>query len=216
MYRYQPGKVEKVYSSDGMTVLPFAPDLMIASVGTEVNGRPAYGDLYLFRKSNGNWTVAQVLEKQANHLTLDHEGNLLFPCPGGWCEIARRQLLDWHGSSSRLDIQKHAGGPLIERVLRDRFGCMWFRAEAFSSYQCPGDAQPKLVSRDIAQYDVSAHLEEAPDSSILTLVALALGRPGTLHVATGSNGLPEPIDTAMIAKDGTIWIGAENGLYRFM
>ena len=223
LYRYQSGKVVKIFSGDGMTVAAFAPGIMIASIGTEINGRPAYGDLYLFRSSKqsrsdtgANWAAALVAEKQANHLTLDHQGNLLLSCPGGWCEIARAQLLDWHSSDSTVEIQKHAGSPLIERVLRDRFGCMWFRAEAFASYQCPGDAQPKLVSGDIAQYDVSAHLEEAPDGSILTLVALALGRPGSLHIATGSNGLPEPIDTALIASDGTIWIGAENGLYRFM
>lgn len=49
---------------------------MIASAGTELNGGPAYGGLYLFRGFGGNWTATQVLEKQANHLTLDHQGLL--------------------------------------------------------------------------------------------------------------------------------------------
>jgi len=216
LYRYQAGRVEKVFSGDGLTVMALAPGIMIGAIGTEINGRPAYGDLYLFRKSNGNWIAARVAEEQADHLTLDHQGDVLFPCPGGWCEIAKWQLLQWHDSGSPLEIQKHPGSPLIERVLRDRYGCMWFRAEAFASYQCPADAKPKLIPESISQFDASAHLEEAPDGRVLTLVSLALGRPGSLRVATGSNGLPEPIDTAMVAKDGTIWIGAESGLYRFM
>jgi hypothetical protein len=48
LYRYQSGKVQKVYSSDGMTIIAFAPGVMIASIGTEIDGRPAFGDLYRF------------------------------------------------------------------------------------------------------------------------------------------------------------------------
>jgi len=216
LYRYQAGRVARLFSGDGLTVLAVAPGVMVASMGTEINGGPSYGDIYIFRKSNGNWTPLRVAEKQADHLSLDHQGNLLFPCPGGWCQISQRQLLDWPGRDRLIKIERHAGRPLIERVLRDRFGCMWFRAEAFASYQCPGDAEPMLIPETVSQYDVSAHLEEAPDGRILTLVALALGRPGSFHIATALNGLPEPIDTAMVARDGTIWIGAESGLYRFM
>lgn len=216
LYRYQSGKVDKVYSGDVMTVIAFAPRIMIASIGTESNGKPTYGDLYLFRKSGTRWAEAQIAEKRAHHLTLDHQGNVLFPCPGGWCEIANRQLIDWHGPGSQPEIEKHAGSPMIERVLRDRFGCVWFRAEAFASYQCPTDAQPKPIPDTISQYDASAHLEEAPDGRVLMLVALAFGRPGSFHIASAFNGLPEPIDTAMVARDGTIWVGAESGLFRFM
>jgi hypothetical protein len=64
--------------------------------------------------------------------------------------------------------------------------------------------------------DTSAHLEETSDGSIFMLVNLALGRPGHFHIAKSDNGLPEPIDTATVAKDGTIWVGADAGLYRFM
>lgn len=216
LYRYQAGRVVRIFAGDGLTVVAFAPGIMVASIGTEINGGPSYGDIYLFSKSNGSWIPSRVAEKQADHLTVDHQGNLLFPCPGGWCEIAQRNLLDWQGFGNQLKIEKHAGRPLIERVLRDRFGCMWFRAEAFASYQCPTDAEPKLIPETVSQYDTSAHLEEAPDGRILTLVAFALGRPGSFHIATASNGLPEPIDTALVARDGTIWIGAESGLYRFM
>ncbi len=223
LYRYQAGRVEKVYSGDGLTVVSFAPGVVLASIGTEINGKPAYGDLFLFRASQGHWTAAKLLDKLADHLTLDHQGNLLFPCPGGWCEIAHERLLNWRDADGRLDVrqavqqgvQQHQGSPMIERVLRDRFGCIWQRAEAFGSYQCPADPEPTLLPSSVSQYDTSAHLEENSDGSVFMLVPLALGRPGMFHIAVGYNGLPDDMDTAMVGKDGTIWIGTENGLYRF-
>jgi tRNA A-37 threonylcarbamoyl transferase component Bud32 len=48
------------------------------------------------------------------------------------------------------------------------------------------------------------------------LVSLTLGRPGNFHVARVRNGIPAGMDTAMVAKDGTIWIGTDSGLFRFM
>jgi sugar lactone lactonase YvrE len=215
LYRYQAGRVEKIHDGDGLTVVALAPGIVIASAGTEVNGKPSYGDLLLFRKSQDHWAAATLQVKRADHLTLDHQGNLLFPCPGGWCEIAHQQLLDWRDASSPLAVQQHAGNPMIERVLRDRFGCVWMRAEAFGSYQCPADPQPKLLPSSVSQYDNGAHLEETSDGSVFMLVALALGRPGAFHIAIGYNGIPDDMDTAMVAKDGTIWIGAGSGLYRF-
>ena len=216
VYRYQAGRVIKVFSGDGLSVAAISPELMVASVATELSAKPAFGDLILFHKSGNNWIPATLLERQANHLTVDHQGNLLFPCPGGWCEISRQRLLAWADTGSSPAVQRHAGSPVIERVLRDRFGCLWFRAEAFASYQCPADAQPKLIPASISQTDTSAHLEETADGSIFMLVSLALGRPGAFHIATSDSGLPEPMGTAIVAKDGTIWIGAANGLYRFM
>lgn len=216
IYRYQAGRVTKVLAGDGLSVAAISPGLVVASVATELSGRPAFGDLILFRKSGNDWTPATLLQKQANHLTVDHQGNLLFPCPGGWCDLSRSSLLAWQTTASPLALQRHAGNPFIERVLRDRFGCMWFRAEAFASYQCPADDKPILIPASVSSTDTSAHLEETADGSIFMLVNLALGRPGAFHIATGDSGLPEPIGTATVAKDGTIWVGAENGLYRFM
>jgi tRNA A-37 threonylcarbamoyl transferase component Bud32 len=118
-------------------------------------------------------------------------------------------------ATPQLDLEKHEGSPLLERVLRDRFGCVWFRAESAATYQCPGTTLTQ-VPDTIAKYDSSAHLEEAPDGSVFMLVNLALGRPGAFHTAGIANGVPSDLDTAMVAKDGTIWLGADSGLYRFM
>jgi tRNA A-37 threonylcarbamoyl transferase component Bud32/ligand-binding sensor domain-containing protein len=216
LYRYEAGRVEKMFSGDGLSVVSVAPGAVLASFGTELEGRAAYGDLYLFRKRHGVWVAERLLEKSANHMTVDRRGTTLFPCPGGWCELPRQQLADWQGSNTKLGLRKHEGSPLVERVLRDRLGCVWFRAESAASYQCPDMLTVARVSDTLAKYDSSAHLEEASDGSIFMLVNLALGRPGAFQTATVANGIPPNMDTAMVAKDGTIWIGSDTGLYRFM
>jgi ligand-binding sensor domain-containing protein len=220
LYRYQAGRVTRMIEGDAMTVVSLAPGVVVASMGTEIGGKPAFGDLYLLRKPQsdsarqpGKWTTHLLLQKQANHLTLDHQGNLLFPCPGGWCQIDRSQLL---AVQSAPAVARHAGSPLIQRVLRDRFGCIWLRAEQFVSYQCSTDAEPQTLPANIAANDSGAELQETSDGSILLTNPLGLLRPGSFHLANLQNGVPKALDTAMVAADGTIWIGTENGLFRFM
>ncbi|MGA3093381.1 MAG: serine/threonine-protein kinase [Terriglobales bacterium] len=221
LYRYKAGHIDKLFSGDGLSVVSVAPDTMLASFATEVEHRPAYGDLYRFHKNRQTetqqtWTAERLFEKAANHLTVDRQGTTLFPCPGGWCELARQEVADGRGLDTPPILIQHAGNPLAEKVLRDRFGCVWFRAEVAASYQCPGMAAVASVPDTIAKDDLSAHLEETADGSVFMLVNLALGRPGAFHTARIANGLPSDLDTAMVAKDGTIWLGTESGLYRFM
>jgi hypothetical protein len=216
LYRYQSGRFEKIFSGDALTVAALAPGLMLASFGTEVSGRPTYGDLVLFRKVGVRWEASMVAQKVAHHLTLDAHGTILFPCPGGWCEIKRDDLASWTASGQAPPIQQHPGSPLLERVLRDRFDCVWFRAEAFAAYQCPAMPEPVNVPDTLTRYDSSAHLEETANGDIFMLVRMILGRPGRFHAADVPSGLPPDMDTAMVGRDGTIWIGAESGLYRFM
>jgi ligand-binding sensor domain-containing protein len=220
LYRYQAGRVTRMIEGDAMTVVSLAPGVVVASMGTEIGGRPAFGDLYLLRKPQsdsarqpGKWTAQLLLQKQANHLTLDHHGNLLFPCPGGWCQIDHAQLVQTQVS---LSVAHHAGSPLIQRVLRDRFGCIWLRAEQFVSYQCSTDAEPQTLPANIAANDSGAELQETSDGSIFLTNPLGLLRPGSFRLANLQNGVPKALDTAMVAADGTIWIGTENGLFRFM
>jgi tRNA A-37 threonylcarbamoyl transferase component Bud32 len=222
LYRYQAGHVTRIMAGDAMSVVALSPDVVVASMGTEIGGRPAFGDLYLIRRSRSgafrartNWTGQLMLAKQVNHLTLDHQGNLLFPCPGGWCQIDHAQLADGSGPGSEVKPERHAGSPLLQRVMRDRFGCLWFRAEQFASYQCPVDTEPQALPATVAANDSGASLGETEDGSVLLAVPLALGRPGAFRVATAQNGLPKALDTVMVARDGTIWIGTESGLVRF-
>ena len=216
LYQYRSGHVRKIFPGDGLSIVSIAPGVLLASFASELQGRPAFGNLYRFREVGGSWKAELLIKGDANHLTIDHAGNILFPCPGGWCEIDHQAAISWSPQNGTVPITKHPGSPFIERVLRDRFGCVWLRAEALASYQCPGMEEPAAVSRQISKYDASAHLEEASDGSIFMLVNLALGRPGAFHVATHANGMPPDLDSAMLAKDGTIWLGTETGLMRFM
>lgn len=216
LYRYRAGRVTRVFSGDSLSIVAPSPGIVLASFGTEANGKPTYGDLYVFHGSGTNWNPARLADQQADHLSVDHGGDVLFPCPRGWCEIAHPQVTALAGPNARVDLARHAGSALIERVLRDRYGCLWFRAEAFASYQCPSDLQPVMISDDISEYDPTAHLEESSDGSIFMLQRMVLGRPGTFKGAVTANGVPSGMGTAMVARDGTIWIGARDGLYRFM
>jgi hypothetical protein len=143
LYRYQSGHVEKLFNADGLSVVNVAPTTMLVSFGTEAQGHPTYGDLYRFQKNGKTWIAERLLVQHVHHMTLDAQGTTLFPCPGGWCELARSAVLEWR-PGAKLVLQEHAGNPLVERVLRDRFGCVWFRSEATGSYQCPDT--PALVT----------------------------------------------------------------------
>ena len=215
LYRYQAGHLKKIFTADGLSIVSIAPGVMLGSFGSEIQGRPRYGDLYRFREVGGSWKAELLMKDVVDHLNVDHAGNLLFPCPGGWCEIDHQAAISWQPQAGAIPVTKHSGSPFIERVLRDKFGCVWLRAEAFASYQCPGMAEPAAMPQQISKYDSSAHLEEAADGSIFMLVSLALGRPGAFQVATLHNGMPPDMDSAMLARDGTIWLGTDSGLMRF-
>jgi len=213
LYRYRAGQVEKMLSGDVLGVAAIAPGVVVASMGTEAS-RPVYGDLYRLRRQGKQWKAELLFPKAANHLTVDHHGMLLFPCPGGWCEIAGSRLAG--PLPAAADIQHHEGDPAAERIVRDKFGCVWSRSEAErgGSYQCPGDAHPTVLPYEISQGDSSAHLEEGADASILMLVPLLLGRPGHFNDLRGSPDIPKDLDNALLARDGTIWLGTDSGLLR--
>jgi tRNA A-37 threonylcarbamoyl transferase component Bud32 len=215
LYRYHPGKVDKMFSGDGLSVVQVAPDTIVASVGTEAVGRPTYGDLYRFQKRGDGWVTDRLLEKRAHHLSVDASGTALFSCPGGWCELSLQGVVSFNPAAPSLPLVEHAGDPMVEKIVRDRFGCLWYRAELTASYQCPDSPSIVRLPDDFMRDDSSAHLEETSDGSIFMLVSMFLGRPGNFHIARTRNGLPNGMDTATVAKDGTIWIGTDHGLYRF-
>jgi hypothetical protein len=214
LYRFATGRVDKMLSGDGLSVVGVSPGLMLAAMATEMTGRPAYGDLYRLKENDGRWSAERLLEKSADHMTIDHQGGVLFPCPGGWCELKHDQIVNWRGGDASQFMQRHTGDPLAEKVLRDSAGCVWTRSEVRASYQCAGDSSPNFLPYNLSQNDSSAHLEEGPDGSVFMLQPLLFGRPGHFQFVH-SNGLPPAMDSALIASDGTIWLGTDNGLFRF-
>jgi hypothetical protein len=208
--------VEKLLAGDGLSIVNVGDGMMLASVGTEAQGKPTYGDLYRLRRLENSWAIEKLRDKYAHHMTVDRFGTTLFPCPSGWCELSRSEVVGWKGPDLRPRILEHAGSSLLENVLRDRFDCLWFRSEATASYQCPGMAAAEQMPDTMIRYDSSAHLEEGPDGNVLLLVSLTYGRPDNFHTARVRNGMPTGMDSALVARDGTIWIGTESGLFRFM
>ena len=95
LYRYQGGQTQRIFGGDGLSIVSVAPGVLIGSFGTEGSGKTTYGDLYRFREKGRSWIPELLAKVTASHLTVDHAGNVLFPCPGGWCEIDRRTATDW-------------------------------------------------------------------------------------------------------------------------
>lgn len=214
LYRYQSGKVERILAGDSLSIISASSGFMLASIGTEASGKPTYGDLYRIEKTADKWTPVLLQTNLAHHMSIDHEGNVLFPCPNGWCEVPADQVANWKPKNLPPGFRKHTGDPLTEKVIRDRYGCVWFRAEIRASYQCPADSQAQYLPYQYSQTDSSAHLEETPDGSVFMLVPLLLGRPGAFHKLDSAELAPAALDTAVVARDGTVWLGTARGLYR--
>jgi ligand-binding sensor domain-containing protein/tRNA A-37 threonylcarbamoyl transferase component Bud32 len=213
LYRYHAGKVERILPGDVLGIVSISPGMLVASMGTEAVGHPTYGDLYRIRKVKGAWVTEKLLSRAVHHMTVDHHDNVLFPCPGGWCEFPKTAVGGWQGPALPAAYRQHTGDPLTERVVRDKYDCIWSRAEIRASYQCAADQQPQFLPYSLSQDDASSHLEESPDGSMFMLVPLLFGRPGNFHTLHSAE-LPPGLDTAMVAKDGTIWLGTDHGLYR--
>lgn len=219
LYRYLDGHVEKILSDDVISVVKIAPEMMLASLATGKDGTAAFGDLYRIRKDKGRWKPEKMLTAVAKLISVDHQGTALFPCPSPktLCELPRLQIIDWVGETIGLSSVRGMLPSDVERVIRDKFGCLWFRTEDAADYQCPGDLKGTTLPDSQESLDSSAFLEEAPDGAIMMLGGIAVGRPGRFQTFGRHLGMPKgALNAGLIAKDGTIWLGGGDGLYRFM
>ena len=213
VYRYQHGKVERILSDPAVSVVNAGSETMLATIAS--SNPWDFGDLYIFRKGQNGWQATKILEKDARYLTVDHQGNTLFPCHAGVCEFSPAQILSWPRSGLRPALINPTRAR-SNRVLRDRFGCLWARNELYLTYECPKSKGVNFSDSTIGPDDHYS-LSEMEDGSILGLgLGLVLGRPGAMHVARAINGLPDGVNVAIAIKDGTILLGTNSGLYRFM
>jgi hypothetical protein len=180
---------------------------------------PDFGDLYRMDATASGWKPKLLASKAAYSLSASWDGDIYFPCPGGACELTPDQIAHWSTGQQVTRIVEMWGASFPHRIFRDQFGCLWNRNEISASLSCPGTRHlpGQIVPTSIISPDSSNFLAEAPDGSMLMLgSALIFGRPGAFHVVRARNGLPAGVSAALIAHDGTIWIGAADGLYRFM
>ncbi len=212
VYRLKDGRFTRMLRGSAESVVRLAPGLMVASVGS-------VSELYLwrFRRRGDSWKADRLSDwrvRPQGRVTVDHRGNVLYPCLNAWCEVPRETIAKWRLDSKEQPIRHPDVYPGIEIVLRDRDGCVWFRSPGGAKYQCGSGAKPIPLPLEIASNGVG--IEEAFDGSILltSYLGIAIGRPHHFHVWTAQNGLPTSPGAAFLARDGTLWIAARKGLFR--
>jgi hypothetical protein len=215
LYRFDDRSLIKVLAADVRSVVRVGPSTMLVSSG--VPGRADFGDLYRVWKTGAEWKTHRLAAKSAKFIAVASDGTAYFPCPGGACSLTNEQVRNWPADEAIAPILALSPASSPDRILRDRFGCLWERDEIEAKYSCPSHAAGQVIPDYVTgQPDSTAFLAEAPDGEVLMLGNVVLGRPESFHVARAQNGIPPNVDTALIARDGTIWLGAADGLYRFM
>ena len=219
VYRFANGRVQELAKGVAVGVFAPTPDIAIAAMGPLGGGLPANAQLVRIRRNGTIWIPETIMSLDSSGpLTLDHTGRLLYSAPGGWSEIAVADVMEWKpGAHLRVDRHPiadskiHGAGPM--RVVRDRYGCVWFASDAHTLYSCGEDRWHSAPYPDI---EVRTGVGELPNGEMLLVGnnLLAVGRPGSFRIAKPANGLPL-IHTAQPAWDGTIWLGGPQGLYRF-
>jgi len=217
VYRFANGRVEEVGKGVAVSVIAATPDLAVAAMGPLGRGAPADASLVRFRRTGGRWTTETVMRLDSpGPLTLDPSGMLLYPSPGkGWNEISLADVIRGR-PGTRIAVIRHpvalfpGNGPV--KVMRDHSGCVWWANSQDTAYDCGAG------SRDNVRLpgDTGPNMREGPDGTMVLhgYSLLAVGRPGSFRVATGANGLPGLLDS-VLGRDGTIWLGTNQGLYRF-
>jgi tRNA A-37 threonylcarbamoyl transferase component Bud32/ligand-binding sensor domain-containing protein len=218
VYRFAQGHVEEVARGLAMNVIPIATDTVVVAMGKVGTGVLDNKKLIRIRRANDKWETEALIDlNSAGPLTLDSKGMILYPWPDrGWYELRREDVVRWM-PGTELPVIRHDRGRAPGNggigYLRDRAGCLWMGSTRGTFYDC-GDG--KTLGAPYQDAEVSATMHEADDGSMVLLGGslLAVGRPGAFKIATRANGLPGLAD-AMLARDGTVWLGTGSGLYRY-
>lgn len=214
--RFHEGKLDRVAGGLSSSIVSIAPGTMLALLSNEDPkwSPPTPMPFYRIRKAGRSWSVEQLPDlKATGFLTVDPQGTAIFPCPEGWCELPRQQILDWQPGLKATPIFHNYKSSAL-RILRDHRDCMWFRGGGGAGFQCPGDPAIKLFA-DAGMLDDYANMFQTPDDWIIILGPgrLKLASPETARTVIATNGLPEA-DAVLQTKDGTLWIGGRKGLFR--
>ncbi len=213
--RFHKGVLQTMQLNYARSVVAVRPGLVLVFAGP---ARPGNADLYRFAEDRGKWTGVKLADWKARsgeYAKVDQHGNVTYACLDAWCELPAQTIAEWHPGYSGGPLRHRDVYPGLESVLRDRFGCVWFRSASLTtSYQCPGDAAPKELPFEVAGSDLD--ISEDADGSIWLPSGsrLAIGRPGAFRVLRGSNGLPDTNHT-VVSPDGTVWLSGSNGLFRW-
>jgi tRNA A-37 threonylcarbamoyl transferase component Bud32 len=218
VYRFANGHADRVSQGAAVSIIVATPDLVVAAMGPLGQGVPTNVSLVRIKRTGDTWKTETVINLDSpGPLTLDRAGNLLYPWPDrGWNEMRLDDVVRWY-PGMQVPIIRHpvqgapGAGPI--RVLRDGSGCVWIGSDTRNIYEC-GESGWRPAPFEGAS--VRSRLDEAPDGSMVLAGydVLAVGRPGSFHVAKLANGLPM-LYSAIQARDGTLWLAGAQGLYRF-
>jgi tRNA A-37 threonylcarbamoyl transferase component Bud32 len=221
VYRFSNGRVDEITKGVAVSVTAATPEVIVAAMGPLGRGVPVNASLVIIQRRGNSWKTETVMSLNSpGPLTLDHAGRLLYVdlAAGGWNELRLADITRWR-TGTQLSVKHNlvpgdnglGAGP--SKVLRDRFGCVWIGSDSQNVYDC-GENTWRQAPFEGAS--VRSEFNEAPDGSMLLVGynILAVGRPGSFRIAKPANGLPQ-LFVAIEARDGTIWLGGAQGLYRF-
>jgi len=176
--------------------------------------RPGANNAELLRvtKSTGKWKAETLISSTPQiRFQADHDGNILYECPGGYCEFRCADAANWHAGNT-LVVVRHAaehpvGSDAADGIWRDRFGCVWLKSTVDLKYQCPGDTRAVAPQKESIVGPGSAFISELEDGSIVipSFGKLAIGRPGNFRVITALNGYPGAINTVLMKFHAADW-----------
>jgi hypothetical protein len=175
--------------------------------------------LIRMQRTNGTWKTETVMDLGSpGPLTLDRAGCFFIlgsredgMNPAGRCRSVVSPA-NWLSSTIRSGDDCRGRGPM--RVLRDRSGCVWMPSEGQDTYDCGDGVWRRAVRRRRA----CARTYAKRRTDHMVLVAhniLAFGRPGAFRIAkAGQWPARGAIRSDSSARDGTLWLGSSQGLYR--
>jgi hypothetical protein len=218
IYRVADGKLNQIAggtASNGL--IRIAPDTFLAPL--KKVDTPQQTSMVRITRESGKWNVATILTSILDvRLTTDKAGNILFFCPGGYCELKREEAMSWRpGESLRVETHKLQIDPRFVEpnatVWRDAEGCVWLRNHHNAAVQCPGQGRVAILPPEMIDTVGDPSVLEGPDSMIAipSFSKVALGRPVSLRVITAAQGYPST-GVAFFNEDGTLWLSGANHL----
>jgi hypothetical protein len=208
VYRLYQDHLEKIAEGRaGAGIARIATDVFLATVGNSAGAFITQAEAVRITRAGKTWKSETILPALTQvQFRVDHAGNVLYGCSGGFCETSVDAVMRWH-SGDVLPVTRHvlreAGDGSV--VLRDRFGCLWFRSSG-AAYQCPGDPFPNKLPSALVSSGFPL-IFELPNGEIVipSFSELAIGRPGAFRAMTDSNGYPSTAGTSLDA-DGSLWL----------
>jgi tRNA A-37 threonylcarbamoyl transferase component Bud32 len=221
LFRFFQGHLEKIVNGAAWTgMVKVAPDVFLATVGKLARISSFDAELVRFTRSEGAWKAEPIMKSaRQTRFQVDRSENVLYPCPGGFCEFSGAEAMRWRpGSVLRVVHHPMLGPPdpnFLGTAFRDRFGCIWMRSALGASYRCPGDLRATVLPAGIAGRGGDG-IYELNDGSVVipSFGELAIGRPGKFRVVSALNGY-QGGPYSLVTADGSVWLSTGNGLFVF-